>query len=237
MIELRDYSMGFGNRVLLDGVNATIGAGSLTALIGRNGSGKSTLLRNISGLLGGYGGEILLNGHDISALKPGEMARQLAVVTSGRPRIPNLRCEDLVAIGRSPYTNWMGRMQETDREAVGDALAAVGMTDYARRSVDSLSDGECQRVMIARALAQSTPVILLDEPTSFLDIPGRRELCRLLSHLSHDEGKCILFSTHELDLAMGLCDYLALIDSPQLHILTPGDMRASGHIERLFGEL
>ena len=234
MIQLHDFSIGYGERTLLHEVEAAIPKGSLTALIGRNGTGKSTLLRAIAGLNRRYTGEILLDGRDISDMRADEMARTLAFVTTERTRIANLKCEDVVAVGRAPYTNWIGRMQDADREIVAWSLASVGMSDYARRTMDKMSDGECQRIMIARALAQSTPVILLDEPTSFLDLPNRYELCSLLARLAHDEGKCIFFSTHELDIALSLADSIALIDPPQLVCLPTDEMRRSGCIERLF---
>ena len=216
MIQLHDFSIGYGERTLLHEVEAAIPKGSLTALIGRNGTGKSTLLRAIAGLNRRYTGEILLDGRDISDMRADEMAKTLAFVTTERTRIANLKCEDVVAVGRAPYTNWIGRMQDADREIV------------------AWSDGECQRIMIARALAQQTPVILLDEPTSFLDLPNRYELCSLLARLAHDEGKCIFFSTHELDIALSLADSIALIDPPQLVCLPTDEMRRSGCIERLF---
>ena len=234
MIELRDFSIGYGSRTLLREVNATIPKGTLTALIGRNGTGKSTLLRAIAGLKRNYSGGILLDGCPATDMNAPEMARKLAFVTTERTRIANLRCEDVVAVGRAPYTNWIGRMQPQDREIVMRSLAQVGMEAYAGRTMDKMSDGECQRVMIARALAQSTPVIMLDEPTSFLDLPNRYELCSLLARLAHDEGKCILFSTHELDIALSLADSIALIDPPQLYHLPTAEMQQSGLIEKLF---
>ena len=120
-----------------------------------------------------------------------------------------------VALGRPPYTNWIGRVQEQDKAIVERSLELVGMAAFAGKTMDRMSDGECQRVMIARALAQDTPIILLDEPTSFLDLPNRYELCTLLRRLAHDHRKCILFSTHELDIALSLCDSIALIDPPR----------------------
>lgn len=234
MIELRNFTVGYGPRKLLDGVDATFAKGQLTALIGRNGSGKSTLLRALAGLNKCYAGQILLDGKNIKLLRPEVLARTLAFVTTERTRIANLRCEDVVAIGRAPYTNWIGRMQDSDRKIVGDALAAVGMSDYAERTMDKMSDGECQRIMIARALAQDTPVILLDEPTSFLDIPNRYELVELLRELAHNGNKCIVFSTHELDVAMKMCDSIALVDGGALYSLPAAEMTASGLIERLF---
>lgn len=234
MIELRDFSIGYGGRTLLREVNATIPKGTLTALIGRNGTGKSTLLRAIAGLNCNYSGQIMLDGRTIAAMKAPEMARTLAFVTTERTRITNLRCEDVVAVGRAPYTNWIGRMQPQDREIVMRSLASVGMEAYADRTMDRMSDGECQRILIARALAQQTPVILLDEPTSFLDLPNRYELCSLLARLAHEEGKCILFSTHELAIALSLADGIALIDPPKLLCMPTEEMRRSGLIERLF---
>ena len=219
---------------MLRKVEAAIEKGKLTALIGRNGAGKSTLLSAIAGLNRCYAGKILIGGRDISDMKVQEMARTLAFVTTGRTRIANLKCEDVVAIGRAPYTNWIGKMQNGDREIVMRSLSSVGMEAYASRTMDRMSDGECQRIMIARALAQSTPIILLDEPTSFLDLPNRYELCTLLARLAHDEGKCILFSTHELDIALSLADAIVLVDTPDLYCLPTGEMRRSGYIERLF---
>ena len=149
-------------------------------------------------------------------------------------RIANLASRDVVGLGRAPYTDWLGRLRPGDRAVVDRALNLVGMGGFADKPMDRLSDGEAQRVMIARALAQDTPVILLDEPTAFLDMPNRYELCTLLRRLAHDEGKCIFFSTHELDIALTLCDAVALIDPPRLHLLPTDEMIRSGHIERLF---
>ena len=234
MIELRDFTIGYGQRKLLDHVSATFPRGQITALIGRNGTGKSTLLRAIAGLNRRYSGTITISDHDLSAMAPQQLARQLAFVNTQRTRIPNMHCEDVVAAGRAPYTNWIGHLQEQDREIVMAALRSVGMENYARRTMDTMSDGECQRIMIARALAQATPVILLDEPTSFLDIPNRYELARLLRDLAHGSGKSILFSTHELDVALRTCDSIALIDGSSLIHLPVNDMVAAGHIKRLF---
>lgn len=234
MIRLNDVKLGYGSRVLLDGVSATVPAGQSVALVGRNGTGKSTLLRAIAGLERTMGGEILLDGRPLAQLSAQQLAATVAFVTTERVRVANLRCRDVVALGRAPYTNWIGRMQPQDAEAVGRAMEAVGMEHYADRTMDRMSDGECQRVMIARALAQDTPIILLDEPTSFLDLPNRYELCTLLGRLAREQGKCILFSTHELDIALTLCDAVALIDPPQLHLLPTAEMIRSGHIERLF---
>lgn len=234
MIQLKELTLGYGQRVLLDKVSAQVTGGQLIALLGRNGTGKSTLLRAIMGLEKTQTGGVILQGENITSLKPEKLARNISFVTTDKVRIANLRCEDVVALGRAPYTNWIGQLQAEDKERVAEAMRLVGMADYAEKTMDKMSDGECQRIMIARALAQDTPVILLDEPTAFLDLPNRYELCLLLKKLAQEEGKCIIFSTHDLDIALSLCDFIMLIDNPQLYSLPTQEMVASGHIERLF---
>ncbi len=234
MIRLENLTLGYADRTLLKQVSTSFEVGRLTALIGRNGSGKSTLLRALAGLNTEYEGQIMLGEEEIRQLDAHTLSTRLALVTTERVRIANLRCRDVVALGRAPYTNWIGRMQEEDRQLVEHALEVVGMSAFSDRTMDRMSDGECQRVMIARALAQQTPIILLDEPTSFLDLPNRYELCRLLSQLAHEEQKCILFSTHELDIARTMCDSIALVDNPHLHHLPTEELVQSGLIERTF---
>ena len=235
MIRLENISLGYAERPLLERVSTSFEVGRLTALIGRNGSGKSTLLRALAGLGPYTEGVIRIGEEPIEQLDSHTRSMRIAFVTTERVRIANLRCRDVVALGRAPYTNWIGRMQEEDTHVVEAALEAVGMSAFIDRTMDRMSDGECQRVMIARALAQQTPVILLDEPTSFLDLPNRYELCRLLSRLAHEEQKCILFSTHELDIARTMCDSIALVDNPHLHHLPTEELVQSGLIERTFG--
>lgn len=234
MIELKELTLGYGQRTLLKTVNASITGGQLVALLGRNGTGKSTLLRAMTGLEKPQSGAIVVQEKNIASLPPERLARSISFVTTDKVRIANLRCKDVVALGRAPYTNWLGQLQAEDEKRVEDAMRLVGMTDYAEKTMDKMSDGECQRIMIARALAQDTPVILLDEPTAFLDLPNRYELCLLLKKLAQKEGKCIIFSTHDLDIALSLCDTIMLIDNPQLYSLPTQEMVGSGHIERLF---
>ena len=235
MIQLQNISLGYDTKhLLLDKVSATFTCGTTTALIGRNGAGKSTLLRAIIGSEPLKQGAVLINGINILHIAPHQLAQQVAFVTTERIRIANLSCRDVVALGRAPYTNWIGRMQPEDETIVMQSLEKVGMASYAFRTMDKMSDGECQRVMIARALAQQTPIILLDEPTSFLDMPNRYDLCRILANLSHEDNKCIIFSTHELDIAQSLCDTIALIDSPYMYHQPTPEMIHSGYIKKLF---
>ncbi len=234
MIQFQDLTLGYGSRILIESLSAQIKGGELSALVGRNGTGKSTLLRAIAGIENPLQGKIMLDGKALSTLPPARLATMVAYVTTDKVRIANLRCRDVVALGRAPYTNWIGRMQEQDEAIVMESMQMVGMESYADKTMDRMSDGECQRIMIARALAQQTPIILLDEPTACLDMPNRYELCTLLRDLAHKQGKCILFSTHELDIATSLCDAIALIAPPRMHLLPTAEMIKSGLIEQLF---
>lgn len=234
MIRLEHLTLGYGSRILLKDITVDVPSGRLVALLGRNGTGKSTLLRGLVGLEQPLEGEVWYDGRKLSALSALEQARVVSLVTTERVRVPHLRVADVVGLGRAPYTGWTGRLYPDDEAMVERSLLLTGMADYASRTMDTLSDGECQRVMIARALAQDTPVILLDEPTSFLDLPNRYDLCLLLKRLAVEAGKTLLFSTHELDIALSLADSIMLIDTPHLHCLPTPDMVRSGHIERLF---
>lgn len=234
MIELSDISIGYDRRKLVAGADALLAPATLTALIGRNGSGKSTLLRAIAGLGKIDSGKICIDGRNRFDSSM-ERSRSVAFVNTQRVRIANMRCRDLVGLGRAPYTDWTGRLRRHDYEIVANALETVGMAEYADRTLDTMSDGECQRVMIARALAQDTPNILLDEPTSFLDIPNRYQLMELLGKLAHEKGKTILLSTHELDIALSTADNIALIDTPRLRLLPSSDPSTRHQVSEAFG--
>ena len=234
MIQLSNISLAFGERTLIEGATTRFECGEMVALLGRNGTGKSTLLRAIAKLGDIAEGEILVDGKSIADIDIRQFARLVAFVNTERIDIDSMRAYGLVAIGRSPYTDWMGRLTKEDRAIIERSMQITGVDKLADRMVETLSDGECQRVMIARALAQDTPVILLDEPTAFLDLPNRYELCTLLSHLAHDEGKLIVFSTHELDIALTLADSIALVDTPRLVHMPTSEMISSGNLERLF---
>ena len=234
MIELRDITLAYGERKLISGASTRFECGTMVALLGRNGTGKSTLLCAIASLGALQGGTIEIGGKDLGTLSNAELARKIAFVNTERVMVEAMTAYDLVAVGRSPYTDWSGRLRGSDHEIIERSIRIAGVEHLAERYVDTLSDGECQRVMIAKALAQDTPAILLDEPTSYLDMPNRYELCTLLGRLAHDEGKCVLFSTHELDIALTLSDKIALVDTPKLLYMPTNEMIASGSIERLF---
>ena len=234
MIEIRNITLAFGSNRLITDASAHFTRGNMVALLGRNGTGKSTLLRAMAGLGKVAAGDVVVNGKMLASLSATERAKYIAFVNTERVDVDGLTVRELVGIGRSPYTNWIGTLETKDREMVEHAMEVTGIMKFADRKVNTLSDGEAQRAMIARALAQDTPIILLDEPTSFLDLPNRYELCMLLQRLAHEQNKCILFSTHELDIALTLADSIALVDTPNLVYMPTREMVASGHIERLF---
>ncbi len=227
MISLNDLTISNSpERILLRDASLTLPDNTLTALIGRNGCGKSTLLRVIAGLQKPLGGSVTINGVNPHKAPAAKLASTVAVVTTDAPRVANLTCRELASLGRAPYTGLFGRLSAADRQRVDRAIAAVGMDSFASRRVTSLSDGEMRRIMIARALVQDTPAILLDEPTSFLDVPGRHEICSLLAALARNEGKTILYSTHELEPALRMAGYMLLIDGARATLLPPAAMRA-----------
>lgn len=203
---LQSLSIGYSHKVIASDINAQIKGGELTCLIGRNGTGKSTLMRTLAGFLKPLGGSALLDGCDISQVSAGERSRLISVVLTDRVDVDGMRVKDLVSVGRQPYTGFFGRMSADDEAVVREAIKDVGMADFEQRQVNSLSDGERQKVMIAKALAQQTPVILLDEPTAFLDYPSKKEMFQMLSELCHEQGKAVLVSTHDLDIALPIAD-------------------------------
>lgn len=233
MIELKDLNIAFSDKFLLKNVTSSFEDSQLTALLGRNGSGKSTLLKVICGLSINYKGTVLIDNQNIKDFSKDSFSKKLAYVNTKRPFFTNLKCYDVVALGRSPYTSWHAGLSSKDKEIIDNSLIQVGMIDYKNRDFNSLSDGESQKIMIARAIAQQTDIILLDEPTSFLDLPSRFELVELLKTMAHN-NKLILYSTHDLDAAVELSDKIAVIDNKKLYNLPIEEMVSSGHIQHLF---
>lgn len=193
------------------GLTASLQQATLTALLGVNGAGKSTLLRTLAGFLSPVEGAVLWEGRPLDSFAPRELARRVAVVLTDRIGAGGLSVRQVVESGRMPYTSFDGRLTQADRDAVERAMRLTGADRLTDRTIDRLSDGERQRVMIAKALAQDTPVILLDEPAAFLDFPGRVAVLRLLRRLVSEEGKTVLFSTHDLELTLSVADRLWLL--------------------------
>lgn len=231
---LKDISVGYGRRVLVSGLDVVLPAGELTAIVGRNGTGKSTLLRVLSGLAKPLSGEITADGVRLDGAAPRRLAETIGFVSTERVRVTNLKVRDVVSLGRTPYTNWIGSLTPADEAAVDVALAMVGMAAFACKEMDTLSDGEAQRVMVARVLAQDTPVILLDEPTAFLDLPNRYEVCLLLRRLARERGKTVVFSSHDLSIVMELADRILMLDPVAPRFGTPAELLADGSLSRIF---
>ncbi len=229
MIEFKNLTISNNpGRNLIENESLVIQSGTLTALIGRNGCGKSTLLRVMAGAQAPACGSVLINGVDVKRAYAGQMARLVSVITTARVEVSNLTCRELVAYGRAPHTGIFGLLSDADNKIIDDSLKAVNMMEFASRKVSRISDGESRRILIACTLAQQTPVILLDEPTSFLDVPGRYEICSLLAQLCHDQGKTILYSTHELEPAFMYADNILFMKSDGFSLLPPDQMRRSG---------
>lgn len=216
MITLKNLVVGYPDgrhtRQLNHAANEEAHDGMLTCLIGANGAGKSTLLRTIAGFLLPLEGTVLLGGDDVRALSPRQRAERMAVVLTDRPDVMCTTVWEMVATGRAPFTGFWGRLSGKDRNIVTRSLRLVGIEWMADRTVASLSDGERQKVMIAKALAQQTPIVLLDEPTAFLDYPSRVEVMQLLLNIAHEEHKTVLLSTHDLDLALQTADRIWLFE-------------------------
>ena len=216
MITLKNLVVGYPDgrhtRQLNHTANEEAHDGMLTCLIGANGAGKSTLLRTIAGFQLPLEGTVLLGGDDVRALSPRQRAERMAVVLTDRPDVMCTTVWEMVATGRAPFTGFWGRLSGKDRSIVTHSLRLVGIEWMADRTVASLSDGERQKVMIAKALAQQTPVVLLDEPTAFLDYPSRVEVMQLLLNIAHEEHKTVLLSTHDLDLDLQTADRLWLFE-------------------------
>lgn len=239
-LELIDATIGYKAKskttVVAEGINGAFGTGELVSLIGRNGCGKSTLLRTIAGFQPLLSGRIMQEGKDIGEYSIQERARMLSIVTTHNEQVPNMTVYDLVALGRSPYTGFWGRLRTEDKEVIEESIRMVGVESYRDRIAMTLSDGERQKVLIAKAIAQETTVIVLDEPTSFLDYPSKVKTMQLLAKLAHDCKKTIIVSTHDLEQALQFSDTIWLLDEHKhLIIKSPAEMISEGILARSFG--
>jgi iron complex transport system ATP-binding protein len=234
LLETQGLCVGHSGKVVVEGIDLRIAPGELVALIGLNGTGKSTLLRTLMGFIPPVSGEITIDGVPLWRMSALERAKAVAVVLTERPSAGLLDVGTLISLGRQPWTGHFGHGTATDRIAVERAMERTDTAAFARRALDRLSDGEAQRVMIARALSQDTPLLLLDEPTAFLDLVNRVHVLRLLRDIAHEEGKGVLLSTHDLQTALDLCDRVVLITGPSIWSGTTTEARTSGVLERTF---
>ena len=238
-IRLRDLSIGYpdkhNTKRVAEHLNASIHSGELTCLLGTNGVGKSTLLRTLSAFQPPLGGDIDLLDRPLSTYDDRQLATVIGVVLTEKSDIRNMTVEELVGLGRSPYTGFWGTLKESDRKIVHEAIARVRIEPLTQRMVHTLSDGERQKVMIAKALAQETPIIFLDEPTAFLDFPSKVEVMQLLHNLTHTLQKTVFMSTHDLELALQIADKIWLMDRANgIAIGTPEDLSLEGKLSSFF---
>jgi iron complex transport system ATP-binding protein len=240
LLKLQNLSIGYvqGRRsraMVAEGLSVSLHRAELVCLLGPNGAGKSTLMRTIAGMQTPLAGQALLLGENIHRLKARDLAKRLSVVLTERVSVGILSAYALVALGRHPHTNWAGNLTEQDHDVVRRAMQMVGAQDLAHRPVGELSDGERQKVMVARALAQEPEVMILDEVTAFLDLPRRVEIMRLLREIAHREGTTILLSTHDLDLALRSADRIWLLSKGgALQVGAPEELALSGAFAEAF---
>lgn len=224
-----------GDVIVTQPFDAALYSGELTCLLGPNGAGKSTLLKTLSAFQPSVSGDIYINGRSLADYDDSELARTIGVVLTEKVNVSSMTVRQLVALGRSPYTGFWGSLSGDDAAVVEEAMAAVRIVALSDRMVSTLSDGERQKVMIAKALAQETPVIFLDEPTAFLDYPSKVEIMQLLQSLSREKSKTIFLSTHDLELALQIADKIWLLDKPHgVSIGTPEDLSLNGDMGRYF---
>ena len=228
------FSSGGNQKILLPPLNAHAVSGELIAVIGKNGIGKSTLLRTLTGLQPSLGGNIYYSGKSIASYTRMELARRIGYISTEIVKVSNMSVYDLVSLGRFPHTNWIGKMDAPNHKAVMEAIELAGMGKFCTRYIYELSDGERQRAMIARLLAQDTSIMIMDEPTAFLDIGSKYEILNLMHRLSHENGKTIIFSTHDLHMALSQSDKIWLILENQMSEGAPEDLLIKGTFDHLF---
>ena len=238
-IHIEKLSIGYPSKgdvkVVASDICAGINSGELTCLLGANGVGKSTLLRTLSAFQPKLSGEIHIQGKEIGSYTDKQLSKVISVVLTEKCDIRNMTSVELIGLGRSPYTGFWGTLSKEDKEVVDHAINLVGISHLAHRMVHTLSDGERQKVMIAKALSQETPVIFLDEPTAFLDFPSKVEMMQLLHQLSRQTDKTIFLSTHDLELALQIADKIWLMDKVNgVTIGTPEDLSLDGTLSSFF---
>ena len=238
VLKVEDLSIGYTSKkkstMISEGINFSIHKGELVGLVGTNGIGKSTLLRTLAGMQPELKGMIFINNIPLNSHTSLQLANKLSIVLTEAPASKTLSVLELISLGRQPYTNWVGKLSENDKEIIQRALKATEIEFLSHRKCFELSDGQLQRVMIARALAQDTPLILLDEPTTHLDMYHRAYILKLLKKLTKETGKTILYSSHEIDLAIQLSDKMLVMTPEKVQYADPESLINQGCFDTLF---
>jgi iron complex transport system ATP-binding protein len=238
ILKTKDLSIGYASKkeriVVASNINIELHKGALVGLVGGNGIGKSTLLRTLTHVQNALDGDIFINGKSIKQFPALDLAKVMSLVLTEQMMSKNLSVFELVALGRQPYTNWVGNLSENDISIVNTAITQTNISDLKHKRCFELSDGQLQKVMIARALAQDTDLMILDEPTTHLDMYHKAYILKLLQKLAKETNKTILFSSHEIDLSIQLCDTLIVMSPNQVVSDTPCNLISKGVFETLF---
>lgn len=233
--ETKDLAVGYNGSILIHDINMQMERGKILTLIGPNGAGKSTILKTLTRQLAGIHGTVHIGGQEISSWNRKKMAKEVAVVLTDRIRPELMTCAEVVAMGRYPYTNMLGRLTHEDKRIVSEALSRVHALDVAQQDFSTLSDGQRQRIMLARAICQQPEIIVLDEPTAYLDIRHKIELLDILREMAHEKGITVIMSLHEIDLAAKISDYLVCIKGETIAAFgKPEEVLRQGAIEKLY---
>lgn len=212
MLKVQNLSIGYG-QALMKNISFELSKGSLVAILGRNGTGKTTLLKTLMGFIAALDGDILIEHQPTAQISTQQLARKISIVNTERIRMNYFLVSDFIGLGRFPYTNFIGQLSDTDKNIIENTVQVLSIEHLTSKYLSQLSDGELQKVLIARALVQNTPIVLLDEPTTHLDLVNRFNIFQLLKKLTTD--KLIVLSTHEVELALDLADYIILMDKTE----------------------
>lgn len=238
ILQTQNLSIGYTSKTttktVASEVSIQLEQGKLIGLVGANGIGKSTLLRTITGIQKPLSGTVLLNENAIDTFEPLDLAQQISVVLTEKLPPSNLTVYELIALGRQPYTNWLGKLTDDDKIQIDKAIALTEIYHLIHQKHYEISDGQLQKVLIARALAQDTPLIVLDEPTTHLDLLHKVSLFKLLKKLTDETQKCILFSTHDIDLAIQLSDEMIVMNGQTVIQDQPCNLISKGVFNHLF---
>ncbi|SHI51231.1 iron complex transport system ATP-binding protein [Mesonia phycicola] len=234
ILKTHQLDIGYANKLIAKNISVEINTGNLIAVIGVNGSGKSTLLKTLTGDLSPKKGEIYLQQKNITELNTAQLSHFISVVLTDTQFSHNLNVEELVALGRQPYTNWLGQLSKNDKLEINKALQLLEIEEKSLSKCSDLSDGQLQKVLLARAIAQNTPLIFLDEPTTHLDLYHKIFVFKLLKKLTRQTEKAIVFATHEINLALQLCDQIILVNKGEIIQKTPEELIKSNLLQELF---